>query len=137
MNLNMNAYVWWWVLPLNGSVCNLINENKAMTKNGCALAQYSKWVRPGFKRVYITPEPYIGICMSAYKNGNKTVIVIVNSCVVAIKQPITIQNGTVTAFTPYETTATKNVATLSKIAVNNGVFSINLKGQSITTLVSE
>ena len=137
MNLNMNAYVWWWVLPLNGSVCNLINENKAMTKNGCALAQYSKWVRPGFKRVYITPEPYIGICMSAYKNGNKTVIVIVNSCVVAIKQPITIQNGTVTAFTPYETTATKNVAALSKIAVNNGVFSVNLKGQSITTLVSE
>jgi glucuronoarabinoxylan endo-1,4-beta-xylanase len=133
---NMNAYVWWWMLPLNGSTCNLIDNNNAATKNGCAIAQYAKWVRPGFKRIIISPNPYMNVYLSAYKNGTKTVIVIVNSNTISVKQPVMIQNGSITSFTPYETSSTNNIATLSVIAVTNGNFSINLNAQSITTLVS-
>jgi O-glycosyl hydrolase len=54
----------------------------------------------------------------------------------SIKQPITIQNGNITSVTPYETSESKNIATLSNIAVSNGSLTINLDAQSITTLVS-
>jgi glucuronoarabinoxylan endo-1,4-beta-xylanase len=133
---NMNAYVWWWMLPLNGSQCNLINSSNALTKNGCAIGQFAKWIRPGYKRVDATPSPYTDIYVSAYTNGNKIIIVLINANDISIKQPITIQNGNITSVTPYETSESKNIATLSNIAVSNGSLTINLDAQSITTLVS-
>jgi len=59
-----------------------------------------------------------------------------NANVVIVKQPITIQNGTITSFTPYETSGTKSISPLSDVTVTNGSFSINLAARSITTLVS-
>jgi len=132
----MNGYVWWWMLPLNGSICNLIGSDNQITKNGCAIAQFAKWIRPGSKRINITASTYNNVNISAYKSGTKTVIVIMNANVVIVKQPITIQNGTITSFTPYETSGTKSISPLSDVTVTNGSFSINLAARSITTLVS-
>jgi len=136
MTNNMNAYVWWWMLPLNGSTCNLIDGNNVATKNGCAIAQFAKWIRPGAKRVYVTATPYSNIYVSAYKSGTKTVIVIINTGNTIVKQSFTIQSGAVTGFTPYETSATNNITTLTAVSVTNGNFSVNASAQSITTLVS-
>jgi len=133
---NMNAYVWWWMLPLNGSTCNLIYSSNTLTKNGCAIGQFAKWVRPGYKRIDATPNPYSDVSISAYTNGTKTVIVVINAGYISVKQPITIQNGTITSFTPYESSDSKTIETLSNIAVTAGSCSINLDAQSITTLVS-
>jgi glucuronoarabinoxylan endo-1,4-beta-xylanase len=133
---NMNAYVWWWMLPLNGSACNLIYSSNTLTKNGCALGQFAKWIRPGYKRVDATPNPYNNIYISAYTNGTKIVIVAVNTGLLSVKQPITIQNGSITSVTPYESSASKNIVTLPNIAVSNGNFNVNLDAESITTLVS-
>jgi glucuronoarabinoxylan endo-1,4-beta-xylanase len=133
---NMNAYVWWWMLPLNGSQCNLIDSSNGLTKNGCVIGQFTKWIRPGYKRVDATPNPYTDIYVSAYTNGNKIVIIIINTNTISIKQPITIQNGNISSVTPYETSDSKNITTLSNIAVSDGNLTINLDAQSITTLVS-
>jgi glucuronoarabinoxylan endo-1,4-beta-xylanase len=133
---NMNAYVWWWMLPLNGSKCNLIDTNNNLTKNGCAIAQFAKWVRPGYKRISATANPYTNIYISAYTNGTKIVVVALNTGSIAVKQPIEIPNSNILSVTPYETSGTKNVNTLSDIAVSNGSFTINLDAQSITTIVS-
>lgn len=133
---NMNAYVWWWMLPLNGSKCNLIDSYNALTKNGCAIAQFAKWIRPGYKRIDATPNPYTSIYFSAYTNGTKIVIVAVNTGSISVKQPIQIPNGNILSITPYETSNSKSVNTLSNIAVSNSSFTINLDAQSITTMVS-
>lgn len=133
---NMNAYVWWWMLPLHGSQCNLINSSNTLTLNGCAIGQFAKWIRPGYKRIDATPNPYTGIYVSAYTNGTKIVIVLINASSISVKQPIKIQNGSISSVTPYETSSSKNIAPLSNISVSDGSFTVNLDAQSITTLVS-
>jgi glucuronoarabinoxylan endo-1,4-beta-xylanase len=124
------------MLPLNGSQCNLIDSSNDLTKNGCAIGQFAKWIRPGYKRVEATPNPYTDIYVSAYTNENKIVIILINTNTISIKQPITIQNGNISSVTPYETSDSKNIATLSNIAVSDGSLIINLDALSITTLVS-
>ncbi|MDP4226165.1 MAG: hypothetical protein Q8910_07285, partial [Bacteroidota bacterium] len=133
---NMNAYCWWWMLPLNGSKCNLIDSKNALTKNACAIGQFSKWIRPGYNRIEATANPNSNVYISAYTNGTKVVIVAINMSTVAISQPFKIQNGNISSATPYVTSGSKNIAASSNIAVSNNGFTAILDAHSITTLVA-
>jgi len=133
---NMNAYVWWWMLPLNYSICNLINSNNTLTLDGCALAQFAKWVRPGYKRVYTTYRPDYSVYVTAYKKGTSVVIVVVNLTDIPVSQPFLILNGSVTSVTPNVTSSSQSLAALPSISVVNGSFTATLGAQSITTFVS-
>ena len=50
MVANFNAYVWWYIRRSYG----LIDESGNVTKRGYLMAQYSKFIRPGFVRVSAT-----------------------------------------------------------------------------------
>jgi glucuronoarabinoxylan endo-1,4-beta-xylanase len=54
-----------------------------------------------------------------------------------VNQPFTIQNGTVTTLTPYETSATTTggLVPQSAITVSGNAFTYTLPAQSITTFV--
>jgi glucuronoarabinoxylan endo-1,4-beta-xylanase len=133
---NMNAYVWWWMLPLNNSYCYLIDSYNNLTLQGCALAQFAKWVRPGFQRVDATYNPNTNIYVSAYKNGDKVVIVALNMGTSSFSEPFIIQNGSVSSVTPYVTSASQSIEALGSISVTDGSFTATLGAQSITTFVS-
>lgn len=42
------------------------------------MAQYSKWVRPGYVRIDATEQPASDVYVSAYKGDDKVVIVAIN-----------------------------------------------------------
>ena len=135
-----NAYVWWWIADWNPGtgVTNygLIDTNGNPTYYGYALAQFSKFVRPGYVRASATANPNSNIFVSAYKGSSNSVIVAINSGSSSVNQPFSIENETVTALTPYQTTSSEHVAQLSNVAVSANAFTYTLPAQSITTFVT-
>lgn len=135
---NYNAYLWWWVADWNpgAGVTNtgLVDTTNTPTYFGWALAQYARFVRPGYVRVDTTnntPSVYV----SAYKGNGHSVIVAVNLGTSDVSQPFAIQNQTISSVVPYQTTATTQVAQQSAVAVSGNQFTYTLPAQSITTFV--
>jgi glucuronoarabinoxylan endo-1,4-beta-xylanase len=130
---NYNAYLWWYLKRFYGP----IDDNGARTKRGCVMAQFSRWVRPGFVRVNATYNPNTGVYVSAYKSGTKVVIVAVNNGANSVNQTFSVTGGAAPAtFNRYRTSAGEDLATLSAISVSGGSFTTSLPSQSITSFVS-
>lgn len=132
MNAGMNAYLWWYIRRFYGP----IDDSSNVTKWGYVISQYARFVRPGFTRVGATAYPRNHIYVTAYRNGSNVVIVVVNHGSPSVNQTFTVRNGTVTAFTPYVTSSTKDCVQEADIAVSDGVFTASLDRESVTTLVS-
>jgi len=139
-----NAYVWWGIfgLPTSAGSYGLIASsatNPGRTVFGNAIGQFSKFVQPGYYRYNATANPSSNVFISAYagiQGGQQhDVIVAINGGASAVSQSFTIQNGTVTSMTPYQTTSTAGLAPLSAVTVSGGQFTYSLPAQSITTFV--
>src|SRR3984957_6821206 len=78
-----NAYLWWWVADWNPGtgVTNygMVDTNNNPTYYGYAVAQFSKFVRPGSVRVSATASPSSGVFVSAYQGSANSVIVAINA----------------------------------------------------------
>ena len=135
-----NAYLWWWVADWNPGtgVTNfgLVDTSNNPTYFGYALAQFSKFVRPGSKRVSATASPSSGLFVSAYQGTANSAIVAINSNGTATSLPVTIQNLSVGSVTPFETTSAGGLMQQSAVPVTNGSFTFTLPAQSIVTFVT-
>ena len=135
-----NAYVWWWLWDWNPGGGNinygLVDTSNNPTYYGWALAQFSRFVRPGYVRASATANPNSNIFVSAYKGSSNSVIVAINAGGSAVNQPFSISGQTVSAVTPYQTTSSEHVAQLSNVNVSNDAFTYSLPAQSITTFVT-
>ena len=132
MNAGMNAYVWWYIRRYYGP----IDENSNVTKRGYVMSQYARFVRPGYSRVVATPGPQSSLQVTAYSNGSKLVLVVLNVTHAAIDQVFQIRNASVSTVTPYVTSETENCVQRSVLAVSNARLSVTLDAESITTFVS-
>jgi glucuronoarabinoxylan endo-1,4-beta-xylanase len=122
-----NAYVYWWSpLFLNGDSPNYY---------AYALGQYSKFVRPGYVMTGANNNPTSGVYVTSYKGNNNYVIVAVNSNGGATSISFPITGATLNSVTPYQTSASNQLAELGAVSVSNGAFTYSLPGQSITTFV--
>jgi len=133
-----NAYVWWQgpSYPANKTPQeHLITASAVPTYFGLAMAQFSRFVRPGYYRYNATATPVTGVYLSAYGGNGHQVIVAINSTSSGVTLPILIANQTVTSMTPYQTTSSSSVSQLSAVTVTNNEFSATLPAQSITTYV--
>jgi len=131
MNDDFNAYVWWYIRRSYG----LITEDGNVSKRGYCMAQFSKFVRPGFVRVDVPAAPSSGVTVSAYKNGGSLVVVLVNSNSSASSQSFTITGATIPSLAKYTTSGSKSIASDGTVSVAGGAFTVSLDAQSITTLV--
>jgi glucuronoarabinoxylan endo-1,4-beta-xylanase len=134
-----NAYVWWWVNNGSGATTasGLIDTGNNPTYFGYALAQFSRFVRPGYVRVNATASPVSGVYLSAYAGNGHMVIVAINSNSTATSLPLTIQNPSpaLTSMTPWQTTSAGGLAQQSAINVTGNNFTYTLPAESITTFV--
>jgi glucuronoarabinoxylan endo-1,4-beta-xylanase len=138
-----NAYVYWWMINSSGTgQTGLIDTNGNMSEFGAAMAQFARFVRPGYNRCNATVSPnstsaISGVYISAYAGNGHLVIVAINTNTTAASTPFLLQNpnGAVTSLTPYQTTASSSVAAQSAISVTNNTFTYSLPPQSITTFV--
>ncbi|HET9824136.1 MAG TPA: glucuronoxylanase [Chitinophagaceae bacterium] len=128
---NYSAYLWWYVKRFYGP----INENGQITKRGYVMAQFSKYIRPGYQRVDVS-NPAPNVYLSAYKENGKTVIVAVNTgSLTTIK--FNIRGGTTPgSFTPYVTSRLENLSREATLDVSDGSFTYTLPESCVTTFVS-
>ena len=134
MSAGMNAYLWWYIRRYYGP----IDDKSNVTKRGYIISQYARFIRPGCVRVYATPVTHNTIYTTAYKNGAKIVIVVLNTSYEAsVEQIFAIKNCSVNSFTRYVTSETKNCVKDGTVRVTNGKFNVSLGMESITTFVSD
>ncbi|MBC7391604.1 MAG: T9SS type A sorting domain-containing protein [Opitutaceae bacterium] len=137
---NFQAYVFWplrrlYALIHDGNSDGQGNTPAAAgtaTKRGYCMAQFSKWVRPGFIRVDATKQPVTNVFVSAYKKGNDVVIVAVNKTTSAKTLTLSVPGTKVTKWERYTTSASKNIAKGTDITAGAS-FQVTLDAASVTT----
>jgi glucuronoarabinoxylan endo-1,4-beta-xylanase len=129
---DFSAYVWWYLRRYYGP----LGEDSVVTKRGWVMAQFSKFIRPGFMRVDATAAPAAGISVSAYRR-DKLVIVALNENPTAVTQTFAVANASLAAVTPWVTSGSVNLEQQPAIAVTAGSFAATLPAQSVTTFVAD
>ena len=135
MKSGWHAYIWWYIVRYYGPV----NEDgsASLTKRGYVMSQYARFIRPGYIKVYTTNyNPRASVDITAYRNGSKFILVVLNENTTAKTYTFMKWNGTVGTFTPYETSSTKNCERQSDVSYKNGSFTYSLDPLSVTTFVS-
>jgi glucuronoarabinoxylan endo-1,4-beta-xylanase len=132
-----NAYVYWWLVNSvgNGYYSGLLDTTGAPTWFGDGIAQYSRFVRPGYVRANAAATPVSGVYVSAYTGNGHYVIVAINTNLSSESLNFQISNGTVSSMTPFQTTATTAVGQQAAVSVTGNAFVYSLPAQSITTFV--
>lgn len=124
------SYVWWYIRRSYGP----IKENGQISKRGYCMAQFSKYVRPGYVRVDAPSSPQSNVYVSAYKGSDQAVVVVINQNSYEINQNFTISGSGVTNVVRYRTSSYENLAK-SSISVSDGTFNVNLPANSVSTFV--
>jgi glucuronoarabinoxylan endo-1,4-beta-xylanase len=135
---NVNAWHYWWLVGLNGDDEGLIgySGNSTITKRLYTVGNFSKFVRPGFNVVGVTGAPG-GVSVTAYENVSTGafVIVAINQNGGPVSFSATLNGLTASTVTPWETSATLNLAQQSPLTITAGSFSTTLDGSSVTSFV--
>ncbi|MCC8195956.1 MAG: glucuronoxylanase [Ruminococcus sp.] len=130
---NFQAYIWWYIRRFYGP----IDEYGDITKRGYCMAQYSKFVRPGYIRIDATEEAADGISVSAFKSDDEIVIVVINNSENDYEQHFNLSDlgfdiGYIEAYT---TSKTQSLARTGNISYSENTFGYVLDSYSITTFV--
>ena len=130
---NMSAYIWWKCL---GDINGLVNASGVVQKRGFMMAQFSRFVRPGFVRIgTINQSPTTRI--TAFKNpaNGEFAIVAINSGGGPVSQIFDLGSFAATSVTPWITSETQSLALQSPISVIGNSFQHLIPASSVVTYV--
>lgn len=151
---NMNAWNWWaiYISPdgLASADEKKVRQNPAfiqpdskmdksyMFKRAWAFSHWSKFVRPGFKRIGATDHPNPGVLIEAYKGGSSYIaLTAINTSNSVVTQKFTIVDapslGTLTAWV---TTDSDDLAAKGTVNSGNETFSYDLPPRSVVTFIN-
>jgi glucuronoarabinoxylan endo-1,4-beta-xylanase len=138
MSANFSAYIWWYLRRAYGP----ITEDGLVSKRGYLMAQYAKFIRPGFVRVGATPPAAPDVYTTAYEHsaasdGARLVVVAVNLSADPRDITLDADGSCVESFSRFTTSASKNVAEEGPVTLSAGRAAVTLEGQSVTTFVSD
>ncbi len=125
-----NAYTWWYIKRSYGP----ISTSGTVTKRGWCMAQFSKFIRPGFYRVDATASPMSGVYLSAYKSDTDVVVVVVNTSTSTQSVTVSINGSTISSYDRFTTSSSKSLASDGTVTPSNGSVTLSLDGSSVTTL---
>jgi len=134
---NLNAWHLWWVYNASGNGgCLYDTTTNVWTKRLWVMGNYSRFVRPGWKRVGTTGTAPSGVLVSAYINpaNNALSIVAINSNTSAKEVSFYISGSAPCSLTPYETSASKDLGAGAALSVAQSRVTVTLAAQSVTTL---
>ncbi|MFI5908458.1 cellulose binding domain-containing protein [Dactylosporangium sp. NPDC051541] len=133
VDAEFQTYVWWTIRRSYGPM----REDGQISKRGAIMAQFARFVRPGFTRIDATANPATNVFVSAYRGGNTVVIVAVNKNTSAVTQQFTLAGTTASgAVQSWVTDAGRNVAAQSALTMTNGTLTVTLAARSATTFVT-
>ncbi len=125
------TYVWWYIRRQYGPM----KEDGTISKRGYCMAQYSKFVRPGYVKIDATKNPNTNVYVSAYKGDDKAVIVAINKGTSDVVQKFAVNNGSIKNVDRYRTSASENLVKTSSIDTSSESFWANLPANSVSTFV--
>jgi O-glycosyl hydrolase len=139
-----NAYVWWegpnTSVPTEQE--HLVDVYNNPTYFGLAIAQFSRFVQPGYVRASATASPVTGVFVSAYtgedQSGNQHyAIVAINANTAAQNINFTLSDAPteISSMTPNETTSAGGLMPQTAVTVTGGQFYYTVPAQSIVTFV--
>jgi glucuronoarabinoxylan endo-1,4-beta-xylanase len=135
---NLNAFLYFWGVSNTSHDSSLIGLSGATltpTKRYYAMANYSRFIRPGAVRVSATSGDG-NLNLSAYKNSDGSVVVVaLNTATSAISTSYTLTNtglsgGTVT---PFLTNEANSMAAQPATALSGGAFTTTIPARSLVT----
>ncbi len=134
----VSAWFYWWAIAYGGRSGSLIDldlKKKQFTvaKRLFTMGNWSRFVRPGFRRVTTQSQPVPGLWLSAFRDGKTNVVVVVNQN----ERPIPLSfpaPGTKAAC--YRTSAREDLASAGWITAEDGTFSPTLAPRSVTSFVT-
>ncbi len=129
-----NVYTWWYIKRNYGFI-----NNGAITKRGYCMAQFTKFVRPEYKRIDATKSPTRNVLVSAYKSikNDSLIIVAVNNNNSSSTIDFKIEGGTATSLSKYTTSSSKSFTSDGEATVASGSFSGSLESKSVSTWVGK
>ncbi|HXU65171.1 MAG TPA: glycoside hydrolase [Polyangia bacterium] len=134
-----SAYHAWWIQGLNSDNEGLLTMSGGTTKRMYALGNYSKFVRPGFRRVDVTGTPPASVQVTAYTNptDGTVVVVAVNGGSAAVSLPLFLSGKGPCTLVPWVTSASDNLASKTAVAVTGSRLAPMLAAKSVTTFVGK
>lgn len=133
MVANYNAYVWWYIRRSYG----LLTEDGLVSKRGFVMAQYAKYVRPGYTRVAATEKPHADVYLTAYKSSSgKMVVVAINTGTSQRQVQLAFSSGAPVSLQKYRTTAGVNNEYAGQYTLVSGVATAYIDPSSVNTFVS-
>ena len=133
---NTNAWHYWWIH--GGHATGLfLNGSSSPTKRVWIMGNYSRFVRPGYKRIDATTAPTDGVTLSAYasEKEDKIAIVILNTNNSSITQTFALKNVEPTQITPWVTDGSNDLKAQNNVQFDGNTFTYNIPARSVTTLV--
>lgn len=136
-----NAFVFWLGAAYknnNESLIRLIDKNNYIdAKRLYSMGNYSKFIKPGFKRIGVTENPTGNLYLSAYKNENTgdIVIVAVNNGQNNESIDLTFDDIDMQKLTPYVTNSKYNLDKLPDLIVKDRSVRLNVSGYTTATFV--
>ncbi|MCU4677394.1 PA14 domain-containing protein [Catenovulum sp. 2E275] len=146
--MNASAWHWWLGVTPYDYKDGLLKINSALEADSLqsskvlwTLGQYSRFIRPDYKRIDLpSVDNLSGVMASAYKNptDDKVVIVAVNAGTSSDTLNIKVQNlpagKTIKTFSVYQTNATDNLAQKPAVSADS---EFTITAETIVTLVGE
>ena len=112
-----------------------MKEDGTISKRGYCMAQYSKFIRRGYRRVAATANPNNGVYVSAYTGDGKAVIVAINKGSSSISQKFTVNGQSISSVDRYRTSSNENLAKTSNLALTDNGFWSYMPANSVSTFV--
>ena len=128
---DMQTYVWWYIRRSYSPM----KEDGTISKRGYCMAQYSKFIRRGYRRVAATANPNNGVYVSAYTGDGKAVIVAINKGSSSISQKFTVNGQSISSVDRYRTSSNENLAKTSNLALTDNGFWAYMPANSVSTFV--
>ena len=130
-------HYFWYVDPLSENTNSaLVNpsQSTAIALRAYAIAQWAKFVRPGWMRIAATANPVSGVDVTAFKapSGGNFAIVAVNTNGSNENVTFSLSGFSSSTVTPVITSSTQQLATLSPVSAGSS-FSYTLPASSIMT----
>ncbi|MEO3860765.1 cellulose binding domain-containing protein [Acrocarpospora sp. B8E8] len=133
VDAEFQAYIWWYIRRSYGPM----REDGQISKRGAVMAQFARFVRPGYVRVDATANPASNVYVSAYRGGSNTVVIVaINKGTSAVSQQFTLANSTASSVSSWLTDASRNVAPQGTTSMSNGSITVTLPARSMTTIVT-
>ncbi|MBE3008441.1 cellulose binding domain-containing protein [Microbispora sp. NEAU-D428] len=132
VDAEFQTYVWWYIRRSYGPM----REDGQISKRGAIMAQFARFVRPGYVRIDATANPAPNVYVSAYRSGNTVVIVAINKGTSAVSQQFTVANAGSAGVSSWLTDASRNVAPQAATSMSNGSLTVTLPARSMTTFVT-